>query len=139
MHTVSKFILPASFAATFYGNAIDNVNSQPSVGGKVKTLVNATTGKVLGLNLFQDAPQFSVNIGLSNIGNPVTLGGATLFGVGLIGEAVGLPRSRTLKSVGGKIAVGSLIGSLFLGDAPSGTTPAPTATTTLSTGQTVSI
>jgi len=111
-----KWLPLASFESTFLGNAMDNINSQPDVMSKLKTLVNAHTGKVLGLNLFNDAPKFGVKIGFSNIGNPLVVAGATMAVAGIVGKRFNLPYVGKLKSLGMKIAVPAAIGSIFEGD-----------------------
>jgi len=116
----TKYLPMMAFASTFYGNAVDNINSQTTVGGKVKTLVNATTGKVIGINFFNDAPKFGVAITPQNMLNPLTSAGATLMVIGIVGKKLGLPRAGTLKSVGSKIAIPSAIGALFGGDVGTG-------------------
>ena len=118
--SVSKWIPLASFESTFLGNAIDNINAQADLMGKVKTLVNAHTGKVLGINFFNDAPKFGVKIGFSNIGNPLTVAGVTLMVAGIVGKKFGIPYTGKLKSLGGKIAIPAAIGSLFEGDQGTG-------------------
>jgi hypothetical protein len=121
----------ASFESAFLGNAIDNINAQPDLMAKVKTIVNAHTGKVLGLNLFSDAPKFGVQIGFSNIGNPLVVAGATMAVAGIVGKRFNLPYVGKLKSIGMKIAVPAAIGSIFEGDVGVGAiTATPTLTNT---------
>jgi hypothetical protein len=133
---VKKWIPLASFESTFLGNAIDNINAQPDLMMKAKTLVNAHTGKVLGLNLFNDAPKFGVKVGFSNIGNPLVIAGATMLVAGVIGKRLGLPYVGQLKSLGTKIAVPAAIGSIFEGDVGVGQiTNTPTITQTSSGSQ----
>lgn len=116
LSSVSKYIPLAAFESTFLGNALDNINAQPDLMGKLKALVNAHTGKVLGLNLFSDAPKFGVKIGFSNIGNPLTVAGVSLMVAGIIGKKFNIPYTGRLKSLGAKIAVPAAIGSMFEGD-----------------------
>lgn len=98
---------------------------------KAKTLVNAHTGKVLGLNLFNDAPKFGVKVGFSNIGNPLVIAGATMAVAGIVGKRFNLPYVGSLKSIGMKIAVPAAIGSIFEGDVGVGAiTNTPTITQT---------
>jgi len=113
---VQKWLPLASFESTFLGNAIDNINSQPDLMAKAKALVNAHTGKVLGLNLFSDAPKFGVKVGFSNVGNPLVVAGATMAIAGIVGKRFNLPYVGRLKSLGMKIAIPAAIGSIFEGD-----------------------
>jgi len=131
---VQKWLPLASFESTFLGNAIDNINAQPDLMMKAKTLVNAHTGKVLGLNLFSDAPKFGVKVGFSNIGNPLVVAGATMAIAGIVGKRFNLPYVGRLKGIGMKIAVPAAIGSIFEGDVGVG---AITQTPSITQGSTI--
>lgn len=131
---IQKWIPLASFESTFLGNAMDNINAQADLMAKVKTIVNAHTGKVLGLNLFNDVPKFGVKIGFTNIGNPLVVAGATMAVAGMIGRRFNIPYTGKLRSLGMKIAVPAAIGSLFEGDVGVG---AITTTPTLTSGSAI--
>lgn len=120
MKHVHKWLPITAFESTFLGNAIDNINAQSSIFGKIKTLINAHTGKVIGINLFNDVPKFGMQISLSNLNNPVTMGGVTMLVVGEIGRRLKVPHAGKLRRVGADIAIPSAIGSLFSGDAGTG-------------------
>jgi hypothetical protein len=109
-----------SFESTFLGNAVDNINAQSTLGNKIKTLINAHTGKVTGLNFFNDVPKFGVQVGFQNLGNPLTVAGITMLAAGVVGRRLNIPYAGRLKSIGGKIAFPAAIGSIFVGDAGTG-------------------
>lgn len=120
MKHVHKWLPVTAFESTFLGNAIDNINAQSSVIGKLKTLINAHTGKVTGINLFNDVPKFGVAVSLSNLNNPVTVAGVTMLVIGEVGKRLKIPHANKLRRVGADIAIPSAFGSLFSGASGTG-------------------
>ena|ERR1051326_7319002 len=126
---VNKYIPVASFFSTFL--TVQDINSQATATNKIETFVNQVTGKLTGVNFFNTVPQYTPNINIAAVNNPVTRAGAVLAIAGIIGQKFKLPYTGRLKSVGVKIAIPSAIGAM-IGGQPVGT--AAVATQTVSSG-----
>jgi hypothetical protein len=116
MKQVHKWLPAVSFGSTFLGNAVDNINSQVDLVAKGKTLVNAVTGKVTGINLFSGVPQFGVKVGFPNLSHPLVVSGVTMLALGWVGTKLKIPHTGKVKRIGADIAIPALIGSIFQGD-----------------------
>lgn len=127
MRQVNKYLPIASFSSTFFN--VGDINAQSDFMMKFKNVANQITGKVSGINFFSDTTQYGVNISVSRINNPVTVGGITLAVIGMIAGKFKLPHAGQVKNIGMKIAIPSAIGAIIGGN--------PGLTTTGTQSQTI--
>lgn len=115
-----KVATPVSFIGALTNDIQGDINGQATMGGKLKTIANAITGRVTNLNLFGDVPKYPMKINPSGMWNPFTQSGVTMLAVGIgsqyLAKALKVPaigRLGKLKSLGAAIAVGGAAGGLF--------------------------
>ncbi len=106
-----------------------------SMGDKAKTFANNVLGRIVGFNVFSDAPKFQQTFNLDGAFNKFT-------GIGIASMLYGslplkmLPHKGKAKALGRRLAVSGFLGGIF--DAKEGDTrnrqlsqrPAPRATAT---------
>ena len=95
------------------------VYNNQSMGDKAKTFANNVVGRVIGFNVFSDAPKFQQTFNLDGAFNKFT-------GIGIASILYGslplkfLPHRGKAKTLGKRIATAGFLGGIF--DAPEGDT-----------------
>lgn len=115
-----KVAPPIVFAGALTADIQGDINAQPTMGGKLKTIANAIVGRTTNLNPFGDVPKYSMKINPSGMWNPYTQSAVTMIGIGLAGQYLGkrlgipgLGKIGQLKGLGGAILPAALAGGLF--------------------------
>ena len=120
MGIAKKVATPVAFIGALTNDIQGDINGQPTIGGKLKTVANALTGRVSNLNLFGDVPKYAMKINPSGMWNPFTQSGVTMLAVGIgsqyLAKALKVPaigKLGRLKGLGAAMAIGGAAGGLF--------------------------
>lgn len=120
MGIAKKVATPVAFIGALTNDIQGDINGQATIGGKLKTIANALTGRVSNLNLFGDVPKYAMKINPSGMWNPFTQSGVTMLAVGIgsqyVAKALKVPaigKLGRLKGLGAAMAIGGAAGGLF--------------------------
>lgn len=110
------------------GSAFDNAPTTQ----KLKILSNIITGRITGINFFQDEFQAQQTLNPAGVLNKWTQNGAIMLVYGVIGKQVNkmagqevVPVTAKIKSIGKQLIIGGGVGGFF--DEPVGTSSSPSS------------